>query len=75
MKKEIKDPDNQRNIINHLLDEFKQAVLNVAHEHDHLTVIDTQGTVDEDEWRNEIHPNSSGFGKIAEKIYTEGLLT
>jgi hypothetical protein len=38
-----------------------------------ITVVDTQGTVvEEDEWVNEIHPGSNGFAKVAQKIFREG---
>jgi len=74
MNKKIENPSDQKNIINHLLGEFKKAVLEVSQKYDLFKVVDTQGTVNENEWRNEIHPTSSGFGKIAEKIYEKGIL-
>ncbi|MBT4056054.1 peptidase C14 [Candidatus Peregrinibacteria bacterium] len=73
MKKNITDFNDQRNIVYHLLDKFRDAVNEVAQNYDFFTVVDTRGTIDEDEWRNEIHPDSSGFGKIADKILQEGI--
>lgn len=75
MKKEIENPDDQRNIVNHLLDKFRSAIFDVAQKYEYFTVVDTQGTVNVDEWRNEIHPTPSGFRKIAEKIYEQGIST
>jgi hypothetical protein len=39
----------------------------------HFQVIDTQGLLQPEHWRNEIHPNSEGFRLITERIYREGL--
>lgn len=72
-KKKILDPDAQKNIVNYLLGKFKTAVQEVSIKYNYFIVVDTQGTVRSNEWRNEIHPSSSGFGKIAKKIYLEGL--
>lgn len=34
-------------------------------------VVETRGTVDADEWENEIHPTSKGFKKVADRIYNK----
>ncbi|WP_026971588.1 SGNH/GDSL hydrolase family protein [Aliagarivorans marinus] len=62
------DEDEQKAVITHLLTEFKKRVQHVASRHDNLTVVDTHGTVADDEWLNEIHPNPAGFRKVARKI-------
>ncbi len=72
-KKKISDPADQQAIVRHLLGAFKDMLLRVAGEYPALTVVDTQGTLKEDQWRNEIHPTSQGFGMIADKIYSHAL--
>ena len=36
-------------------------------------VVDTQGTLQDDQWLNEIHPTPAGFKLIADRIYREGI--
>jgi hypothetical protein len=74
MDKGITDPKDQQAIVHHMLTEFKTALQQVAADsRGLLMVIDTHGTVAKNEWLNEIHPNSQGFRKVAEKIYREGI--
>jgi hypothetical protein len=67
--KKIIDPNDQKEIIKLLLLKFKTTLQSVAKKHSNLIVVNTQNSVNEDEWRDEIHPNSIGFKKVAEKIY------
>lgn len=72
--KNIVDGDSQRQIVNYIMGKFRDMLLEVQNKYGSiLTVVDTQGTVAENEWRNEIHPTSAGFKKVADKIYDEGL--
>ena len=75
MDKGIADPADQRAIARYMLTEFKATLNSVAAAANGLiTVVDTQGTVvEEDEWVNEIHPGSKGFAKVAQKIFREGI--
>ena len=65
---------DQKAIVHHLLTEFKTAMQQVAADcRGALLVIDTHHTVKANEWLNEIHPNSQGFHKVAQKIYEQGI--
>ncbi|MBT5110038.1 MAG: peptidase C14, partial [Rhodospirillaceae bacterium] len=85
VKKNIADPDDQRRIVGFILNEFKNALFGVANDYGVgrvyeterdtnralFNVVDTWDTVLAGEWRNEIHPTSDGFEKVAQKIYDE----
>lgn len=72
--KGIIDPQDQKNIVHSMLTEFKTALQQVAAAtRGVLVVIDTHRTVEEHEWINEIHPDSKGFRKVAQKIFDEGI--
>lgn len=74
VKKDINIASDQREIVALIMIEFKKMLLRVQDKYSSiLKVIDTQGTLTETEWRNEIHPTPAGFKKVAEKIYSEGL--
>jgi hypothetical protein len=75
VKKGIADPGEQRAIVAHIMGGFREMLLVVQARYPGLIkVVDTQGTLGESEWRNEIHPTSGGFRKIAEKIYSGGIV-
>ncbi|MDC5818992.1 peptidase C14 [Vibrio europaeus] len=71
--KKITDANEQERIINHLLTRFKQRLIEVANDYEVLTVVDTQGLLNSDQWRNEIHPTSEGFGVVADHIYHQAI--
>lgn len=74
LDKGISDLSDQCAIARYMLTEFKEVLNRVAAAADgRLKIVDTHGTVNPDEWVNEIHPNSEGFEKVAEKIFEEGL--
>ncbi|WHR52404.1 peptidase C14 [Vibrio furnissii] len=73
VKKGITQPEIQEAIVHHLLKSLKDALLEVQSEYPILQVVDTQGLLNDEQWLNEIHPNSEGFGIIADKIYNEAL--
>jgi hypothetical protein len=56
-------------VVRYLLQQFRSMLqaLAVAHA-GRFVVVDTQGTLSAKHWRNEIHPNSSGFKLITQKI-------
>lgn len=64
-------------VIEHMLKSFAQRIIALSQEQENsqrLIVIDTQGTLrpgSKQDWLNEIHPTSSGFKIIFNKIYTE----
>lgn len=73
MDKGIKNKKIQNQIVKYLLTQFKLCLEKVQSKHKILKVVNTQGLLKKDDWRNEIHPNPEGFGKIAKKIYDEGI--
>lgn len=66
-ERNIKDEDDQRRIIHWLLARFREMILEVA-EQPNVVLVDTQGTLTENEWNDEIHPTRPGFKKIATKF-------
>jgi hypothetical protein len=70
-EKKITERDDQIAIVEFILSQFKVALARVAADYQIFNVVDTWGCVgtDEDEWRNEIHPKSDGFGRVADRIY------
>lgn len=66
----IHQPSDQRNIVRHVLAEFQKMLLSLQARYPGvLHVVTTQGTLREDQWRNEIHPTPDGFKIISEMIY------
>ena len=72
VRKGITNVDEKIKIVDYLMTGFKMVLEEVAEKYDNFKVIDTRGCVAGGEWRNEIHPDSEGFKKGAEKIYLEG---
>jgi lysophospholipase L1-like esterase len=62
------DPAEQLALIRAMLLEFKAMLEEIEEEVHGYRVIDTQGTLSPEDWRDEIHPTSSGFERIARKI-------
>ncbi|UTA46855.1 SGNH/GDSL hydrolase family protein [Simiduia sp. 21SJ11W-1] len=56
-------------VVQYLLEQFRAMLQALAVEYPgRFTVVDTQGTLSEKHWRNEIHPNSAGFKLVAKKL-------
>ncbi|MBB3167738.1 SGNH/GDSL hydrolase family protein [Simiduia aestuariiviva] len=56
-------------VVRYLLEQFRAMLQALAVEYPgRFVVVDTQGTLASNHWRNEIHPNSAGFKLIAQKI-------
>lgn len=70
LAKNIQSREDQAAIVGYLLGAFRQMLLNLGETERRLTVVDTQGLLQPEEWLNEIHPTSEGFGKIANAIMT-----
>ncbi len=50
------------------VDEFNQVVAEVAAVESNFVCVDVRGSVDADEWNDEIHPRSAGFRKVAQRF-------
>lgn len=56
----------------YLIDEFATMVTGLAPKSGgRLVVADTRGTLTKNKWKDEMHPNSGGFGELAKKVFTE----
>lgn len=72
VNKGITDTRDQREIARNMLGLFQQMLSNLAMQEkykDKFFVTATQGTLTENDWLNEIHPNTRGFKLIEQKIY------
>lgn len=75
LNKKITVFEDQRRIIKWILTKFKKILQKIEIDYSsNFKVVDTQGLLSEDQWRNEIHPTPEGFGLITDKIYNEGIL-
>ena len=63
-------PSLQRDVVKEMLLRFDRKVRQVATAYKEVYVVPTQGTLKDDEWSNEIHPDRDGFDKLAEKFAT-----
>lgn len=70
----IKDLEIQQRIVKFMLEELARMLGEIEAEYsEYFKVVNTQGTLEPNEWLNEIHPTPQGFEKIARKIYEEGI--
>jgi len=62
-------PDKlRREVVALFLKEFDQTLRAIAQSHANIIVIETQGTLVDSEWANELHPRNVGFKKIAQQF-------
>lgn len=56
-------------IVNYFLGQYASLLRQfIEHDGERLKVLDTQGTLKEKEWSNEIHPTTAGFRKLAKVV-------
>jgi hypothetical protein len=56
-------------IVNSILVRFRDRLLQLAGRPDNnMVLVETQGTLDADDWANELHPTGTGFDKIAARF-------
>ena len=61
--------DEQREVVKIMLSRFRDEMLGLEQQYPgRLFVTNTQGTLKDKHWRNEIHPSPSGFEEISKKI-------
>ncbi|UFH53249.1 caspase family protein [Spirosoma sp. KNUC1025] len=68
IEKGIMDQQTRKGILHYILDAFSQRLTAVAREFPAVSYIPTLGTVPDNEWYDEIHPNGEGFARVAEKF-------
>lgn len=74
VQKGITDPTEAHEITKAMLLRFKQVLMGIAQRSQgRLIVVDTQGTLGRNHWRDEIHPNAEGAKLIADKLYKQGI--
>jgi len=61
----------RREVVSLFLKDFDSMLDRLAKKHESVTVIQTQGTLANKDWANELHPTNSGFRKIAKVFQTE----
>ena len=61
----IKDEKIRRSLIKYLIDSFNDMLADFSNTLENVFYVDNRGTVNFDEWMDEIHPNNSGYQKIA----------
>ena len=64
------DPQRQRRVVKYLIDAFADALDELSQNNERFIFMDTRNTVAEDEWQDEIHPNSVANKRIA-KMFIE----
>jgi len=72
VKKGITETKDQREIARRMLERLQQMMLNLASKDQYknqFIVVTTQGTLSDNDWLNEIHPNTKGFKLVEQKIY------
>ena len=62
----------RREVVEVFLGEFAKLLNKIAAKNKNITVVDTQGTLIDSEWHNELHPRNVGFRKIA-KLFAAAL--
>jgi len=67
-RKGITDQNMQKQIIDYMLSRFDDMHIRLEQENQRWVYIRTQGTLSEQDWNDELHPNTQGFKKIANKF-------
>lgn len=66
------DPDEAKEIVQEAMTRFALLLQDIASQYTDIVVVRTQGTLADNEWHNELHPNRVGFPKIA-ALFREAL--
>ncbi len=69
VSRKITDSEDQRSIVREVMTQFRQTLLAIQQKYpDQLCVVDTQGLLSANQWRNELHPTPDGFKLVSSKI-------
>lgn len=60
-------------IVEYMLSKFRTELVSLSDQYRNLFVVDTHGTLTENDWLNEMHPSAEGFEKITGKIISQGI--
>lgn len=61
----------RREVVTLFLKDFDKLLRKIANANKNITVINTQGILEDKDWSNELHPKNSGFKKIAKEFIAE----
>ena len=69
VQKGFDDQDERREIVRIMLSRFRDTMVQLEQQYaGRLFVADTQGLLQDNHWRNEIHPTPSGFKIVTKKV-------
>lgn len=68
LTKGISDAEMQKAIVTHLLERFAGLMKEFQAQHPRVIYIETQGTLKDNEWGDELHPTTAGFKRMAAKF-------
>ncbi|MEP6646834.1 MAG: SGNH/GDSL hydrolase family protein, partial [Saprospiraceae bacterium] len=67
----ISQPELRKLVITYLVDQFNEMLSGLANQYKpNVVYVNNRSTVHEDEWMDEIHPNNTGFQKVAKNFLT-----
>ena len=69
VKNKIKRPGDQKALADYLIDSFNDEVKKVTEFYPNVHFLDNRNTVRPHLWKDEIHPNSTGFLDVALKFH------
>lgn len=61
----------RREVVKLFLQDFEKLLDKIVKNNEMITVVKTQGVLNDDEWANELHPTNSGFRKVAQVFSNE----
>ncbi len=67
----IVDAKDRKKIISHLVDTFNSILEEFTVKFSHVRYVNNRGTVQKDEWMDEIHPNNIGYQKVADNFLSK----
>ncbi len=69
--KKIKDPVIQQEIVNLMIERLNNMLIQLEATTTNFIRVSTIGTINANQWLNEIHPNKQGFKKLATKFLAQ----
>jgi len=66
----INAPEDRKKLITYLVDTFNAMLSTLASGYPHVRFVDNRNTVRSDEWMDEIHPNNTGYQRVANNFLT-----
>ena len=67
----ITNPSDREEIIAHLVDTFNGMLAGFTTDYPHVRYVKNLNTVRDNEWMDEIHPNNTGYKKVAKNFLRE----